>query len=136
MTSIVLYKGNLRTELTHLQSGTVIENDSPTDNHGKGELFSPTDLVATALGSCMITTMGIKANTMDIDLTGTKAEITKIMKSDPRRIGKIIVHLTFPSTLQHLDDKQKKILENTARTCPVAKSLHPDLETDLQITWL
>ncbi|MGC8750220.1 OsmC family protein [Hydrotalea sp.] len=136
MTSIVLYKGNLRTELTHLQSGTVIENDAPTDNHGKGERFSPTDLVATALGSCMITTMGIKANTMEIDLTGTKAEITKMMKSDPRRIGKIIVHLTFPSTLQHLDEKQKQILENTARTCPVAKSLHPDLETDLQITWL
>ncbi|MDE3125197.1 MAG: OsmC family protein [Bacteroidota bacterium] len=135
MTSIVLYKGNLRTELTHLQSGTVIENDAPTDNQGKGERFSPTDLVATALGSCMITTMGIKANTMNIDLTGTKAEITKIMKSDPRRIGKIITHIFFPHSLNSLDEKQKQILENTARTCPVAKSLHPDLETDIQFTW-
>ncbi|RTL56785.1 MAG: OsmC family peroxiredoxin [Sphingobacteriales bacterium] len=135
MTSIVLYKGNLRTELTHLQSGTLIENDAPTDNQGKGERFSPTDLVATALGSCMITTMGIKANTMNIDLTGTKAEITKIMKSDPRRIGKIITHIIFPTSLQQLDEKQKQILENTARTCPVAKSLHPDLETDIQFTW-
>ncbi|MBY0347561.1 MAG: OsmC family peroxiredoxin [Hydrotalea flava] len=135
MTSIVLYKGNLRTELTHLQSGTLIENDAPTDNQGKGERFSPTDLVATALGSCMITTMGIKANTMNIDLTGTKAEITKIMKSDPRRIGKIITHIIFPTSLQQLDEKQKQILENTARTCPVARSLHPDLETDIQFTW-
>ncbi|WP_298301805.1 OsmC family protein [Hydrotalea sp.] len=135
MTSIVLYKGNLRTELTHLQSGTLIENDAPTDNQGKGERFSPTDLVATALGSCMITTMGIKANTMNIDLTGTKAEVTKIMKSDPRRIGKIITHILFPHSLHHLEEKQKQILENTARTCPVAKSLHSDLETDIQFTW-
>ncbi|MFY7898605.1 MAG: OsmC family protein, partial [Chitinophagaceae bacterium] len=86
MTSTVIYKGALRTELTHLLSGSIVENDAPVDNHGKGERFSPTDLVATALASCMLTTMGIKANNMGIDLAGTKVEVTKIMKADPRRI--------------------------------------------------
>jgi putative redox protein len=134
MTSSVIYKGSLRTELTHLQSQSVIENDAPTDNHGKGERFSPTDLVATALASCMLTTMGIKANAMNIDITSAKAEVTKIMKAEPRRIGGIIVNVTMP-TLQ-LDDKQKQILENTARTCPVERSLHPDMELNIQFTWL
>jgi len=134
MTSIVTYKGDLRTELTHLQSGSLIENDAPTDNHGKGERFSPTDLVATALGSCMLTTMGIKARGMDIDLTGAKVEVTKTMKSDPRRIGGIVTHLYFPKEL-NLDNKQKQILENTARTCPVERSLHPDIELDIRFNW-
>ena len=89
MTSIVVYKGDLRTELTHLQSGSIVENDAPTDNHGKGERFSPTDSVATAVGSCMLTTMGIKASGMGINLEGSKVEITKIMKTDPRRIGEV-----------------------------------------------
>ncbi|HEY1020263.1 MAG TPA: OsmC family protein [Sediminibacterium sp.] len=134
MTSQIIYKGELRTAATHLQSGSVIETDAPTDNQGKGELFSPTDLVATALGACMITTMGIKARTMDIVLDGTRLDVTKVMASDPRRISKIIVHLFFPDTLQ-LDDKQKEILERTARTCPVERTLHPDVELDMQFNW-
>lgn len=134
MTSTVIYKGALRTEMTHLQSTSVIENDAPTDNMGKGERFSPTDMVATALGSCMLTTMGIKANTMDIDLTDSKIEITKIMKPDPRRIGGIKAHVTMAKTL-NLDDKTKEILERVARTCPVERSLHPDMELDITFEW-
>ena len=134
MTSQIIYKGDLRTSATHIQSGTVIETDAPTDNQGKGERFSPTDLVAVALGTCMITTMGIKARTMDIQLDGTRVEITKVMVSDPRRIGKIVAHLFFPSGL-NLDDKTKEILERTARTCPVERTLHPDVELDMQFNW-
>jgi uncharacterized OsmC-like protein len=134
MTSQIIYKGDLRSVAMHMQSGTVIETDAPTDNQGKGERFSPTDLVATALGTCMITTMGIKARTMDIDLTGTKLDVTKIMVSDPRRIGKIIVHVFFPEGLT-IDDKQKEILERTARTCPVERTLHPDVELLMEFNW-
>ncbi|MFL9484928.1 OsmC family protein [Chitinophagaceae bacterium LWZ2-11] len=136
MTATVIYKGALRTELTHLQSGTVIENDAPTDNKGKGEKFSPTDLVATALGSCIITTMAVKAESSgwDLDLRDTKAEITKIMKAEPRRIGGIKAHIIFPAGLK-VDEKQKEILERTAHTCPVEKSLHPDMELDISFTW-
>lgn len=134
MTSQIIYKGELRTNATHIQSGTVIETDAPTDNQGKGERFSPTDLVAVALGTCMITTMGIKARTMNIELDGTRLEVTKIMVSDPRRIGKIIVHLFFPTGLT-IDDKQKDLLERTARTCPVERTLHPDVELDMQFNW-
>ena len=134
MTSQIIYKGDLRCTATHLQSGTVIETDAPSDNQGKGERFSPTDMVATSLGTCMITTMGIKANTMNIELNGTTADVTKIMVSDPRRIGKIVVHISFPKTL-NLDQKEKDILERTARTCPVERTLHPDVELDLQFIW-
>lgn len=134
MTSQIIYKGDLRTTATHIQSGTTIETDAPTDNQGKGERFSPTDLVATALATCMITTMGIKARTMDIALDGTTADVTKIMASDPRRISKMIVHIFFPKTLV-LDEKQKEILERTARTCPVERTLHPDVELDFQFNW-
>ncbi len=134
MTSQIIYKGDLRTTATHLQSGTVIETDAPTDNQGKGEKFSPTDLMATSLGTCMITTMAIKARTMDIQLDGTRLDVTKIMVSDPRRIGKIVVHLFFPPELV-LDEKQKEILERTARTCPVERTLHPNVELDLQFNW-
>lgn len=134
MTSTVIYKGALRTELTHTQSTSVIENDAPTDNMGKGERFSPTDMVATALGSCMLTTMGIKANTMDIDLTDSKVQISKIMKPDPRRIGGIKAQVTMAKNLG-LDDKQKEILERVARTCPVERSLHPDMELEITFEW-
>ena len=134
MTSTVIYKGALRTEMTHLQSTSVIENDAPTDNMGKGERFSPTDMVATALGSCMLTTMAIKANTMDIDLMDSKIEITKIMKADPRRIGGIKALVTMAKTL-NLDDKTKEILERVARTCPVERSLHPEMELDISFEW-
>ena len=134
MTSQIIYKGALRTEATHLQSNSIIETDAPTDNQGKGERFSPTDLMATSLGNCMVTIMGIKARDMGIDLTNTKIDITKIMKAEPRRVGGIKVAFHFPETLQ-LDDKQKTILENAARTCPVAKSIHPDIEQDISFNW-
>jgi len=134
MTAQIIYKTKLRTEATHLQSGTTIETDAPTDNQGNGERFSPTDLVATALATCMVTTMGIKAQSMGIALDGTTADATKIMVSDPRRIGKIIVHIKFPESLQ-LDYKTKEILEKVARTCPVERTLHPDVELDLSFSW-
>jgi len=134
MTSQIIYKGALRTEATHLQSNTIVETDAPTDNQGKGERFSPTDLMATSLGNCMVTIMGIKARDMGVDLTNTKIDITKIMKAEPRRVGAIKVAFHFPETLQ-LDDKQKTILENAARTCPVAKSIHPDIEQDISFNW-
>ena len=135
MTSTVIYKGALRTEMQHVQSGSIIENDAPVDNHGKGERFSPTDMVATALGSCMLTTMGIKAQTLSIDLTGTTVEITKIMKLEPRRIGGIKAYVTFPEDVTE-DEHLRELLERTARTCPVERSLHPDMELDFKFTWL
>ena len=134
MTATVTYESNLRTTCLHLQSGSVFETDAPTDNKGKGERFSPTDLIATGLGACLITTMGIKAESMDIALDGAKVEVTKVMVSDPRRIGKIMVHATMPSL--NLDDKTKEILERVGRTCPVERSLHPDVELDIQFKWL
>ena len=135
MTSTVIYKGALRTEMQHVQSGSIIENDAPVDNHGKGERFSPTDMVATALGSCMLTTIGIKAQTLSIDLTGTSVEITKIMKLEPRRIGGIKAYVTFPAGITD-DEHLRELLERTARTCPVERSLHPDMELDFKFTWL
>lgn len=134
MTSQVTYEGNLRTVATHLQSGTIIETDAPTDNQGKGERFSPTDLVATALANCMLTIMGIKARDLDVDLSGTKVDITKIMQANPRRIGEIKVVINF-SDLLILDEKQKLILERAAMTCPVFESLHPDLKKDVTFNW-
>ncbi len=134
MTATVTYESNLRTTCLHLQSGSVFETDAPTDNKGKGERFSPTDLIATGLGACLITTMGIKAESMDIALDGAKVEVTKVMVSDPRRIGKIIVHATMPAL--NLDEKSKEILERVGRTCPVERSLHPDVELDIQFNWL
>ena len=134
MTATVVYKGDLRCECTHLQSGTVIETDAPTDNKGKGERFSPTDTVCVALATCVITTMGIKANDMKIDLRGTSIEVTKHMLADPRRIGRIDVVLKFPATLQ-LDEKDKVILQRTGDNCPVAKSLHPDLNANIEYRW-
>jgi putative redox protein len=135
MTSQIIYKGGLRTVATHVQSGTAIETDAPTDNQGKGERFSPTDLVAAALATCMATTMAIKArHTMNTDLDGTRVEVTKIMVSDPRRIGKLVAHVFFPAGLI-VDDNQKELLERTARTCPVERSLHPDIELDMQFNW-
>lgn len=123
-TSTVVYQGELRTEATHLQSGNRIITDAPTDNHGKGEAFSPTDLVATALASCMMTIMGIKSADMKLDLTGMTAEVTKVMSAEPRRIGEIIIDIHVPVAA---DEKAQRILEAAAHTCPVGKSLHPDL---------
>ncbi|WP_299525165.1 OsmC family protein [Winogradskyella sp.] len=132
MTSKVTYLGNLRTESVHLKSGNTFITDAPTDNNGKGEAFSPTDTVATGLASCMLTVMGIKARDMAIDMSGTTAEVTKTMASDPRRISKIKVVLNFPF---ETDKKTKTILERTANTCPVHYSLHPDIEKDITFNW-
>jgi putative redox protein len=134
MTSQITYEGNLRTVATHLQSGTVIETDAPTDNQGKGERFSPTDLVATALGNCMLTIMGIKARDMNVNLEGTKIDIKKVMVTAPRRIGEIKVTFNFPEGLK-ADDKQKAILERAALTCPVIESLHPELKKTVEFNW-
>lgn len=134
MTSQITYEGNLRTSATHLQSQITIETDAPVDNQGKGERFSPTDLVATALGSCMLTIMGIKARDMQIDLTGVAIDIQKHMKGEPRRIGGVDVTFHFPAHLQ-LNDKEKTILQNAALTCPVAKSLDPAIEQNVTFNW-
>jgi len=134
MTSEIVYKGELRTEAKHLQSATIIETDAPTDNQGKGERFSPTDLLATSLGSYMLTIMGIKARDMEVDLDGTQVSIKKIMKQEPRRVGGIEVDFDFPGTLQ-LDENQRAILERAALTCPVAKSIHPGIELDVHFGW-
>ena len=129
MTAKVTYLGSLRTEAEHLQSGTKIITDAPVDNHGKGESFSPTDTVATALATCMLTIMGIKAEAMGISIEGTTAEVTKTMAAEPRRISKIEVTLSLP---KKYEDKEMKILENAAKTCPVFYSLHPDIEKDIR----
>jgi len=132
MTSKVTYLGNLRTENQHIRSGNVYNTDAPLDNNGKGEAFSPTDTVATGLANCMLTVMGIKAEKMNIDMSGTYAEVTKVMVSEPRRISKIEVFIQMPFKG---DDKSRKILENTARTCPVIYSLHPDIEKVVTFNW-
>jgi uncharacterized OsmC-like protein len=134
MTASIVYTGHLRCECTHLQSGTVIETDAPTDNRGKGERFSPTDTLCVAFATCIVTTMALKANDMEIDLTGTAIAVTKHMLSDPRRIGKIDVRLTLPETLE-LAEKDRAILQRVGDNCPVAKSLHPDLEVNIQYNW-
>ncbi|HLP51286.1 MAG TPA: OsmC family protein [Chitinophagales bacterium] len=133
MTSKIIYEGNLRTRMTHLYSGTEVLTDAPLDNQGLAQAFSPTDLVATALGSCMISIMGIKARDMNIDIKGTEADITKVMAADPRRISTVHIVLRFPKN--NFSEKEKTILENAARTCPVAKSLHPDLVQDIIFEW-
>ena len=134
MTSTVIYDGSLRTIATHLQSGTTIETDAPLDNQGKAERFSPSDLVATALGSCMLTIMGIKARDSNIDLVGTKIEIEKIMKSEPRRIGGINLTFSFPDSLV-LAEKERTILERAAHTCPVIYSINPEIEVKVLFNW-
>lgn len=131
-TSNITYVGELRTVCMHLQSGTQILTDAPIDNHGKGEAFSPTDLVATALGSCMVSIMGIKSKDLEIDLKDSKVSIAKIMQSEPRKIAKIKVVLDISITTS---DKNKIILERAAMTCPVLLSLHPDIEKEVIFNW-
>ncbi|HUM97716.1 MAG TPA: OsmC family protein [Chitinophagaceae bacterium] len=133
MTSSVIYNGDLRTTCTHLKSGSTIETDAPVDNNGKGERFSPTDMLATSLATCMITVMGIKARTMGMDMNDVKIDVLKIMKSDPRRVGGIELSFHFPDNLVSVDNKTKTILKNTGETCPVLKSLHPDIE--ITVDW-
>lgn len=133
MTASIIYKGDLRCECTHLQSGIIIETDAPTDNRGKGERFSPTDTICVGLATCMITTMGIRAADMEVDLSGTRLEVTKHMLSEPRRIGKIEIVLYLPS--YGIDDKAQTILQLIGDNCPVMKSLHPDLEVEVAYKW-
>ncbi len=127
MTSSVIYNGELRTTCTHLKSGSSFETDAPVDNNGKGERFSPTDLLATSLATCMVTVMAIKARTMGVDLDGIKVEVLKTMQADPRRVSGIGLSFHIPETLQQTDEKTKTILKHTGNTCPVAKSIHPDI---------
>ena len=134
MTASIIYKGDLRCECTHLQSGTIIETDAPTDNRGKGERFSPTDTVCVALATCIITTMGIRAADMNIDLSQTRLDVTKHMLSEPRRIGKIEVVLNIPNI--GLDDNTKMIMQKIGDNCPVMKSLHPDLQVQTTYNWM
>lgn len=131
-TSKVTYLGDLRTSSVHIQSGNTIITDAPTDNHGKGEAFSPTDSVANALATCMLTVMGIKAKDLEVDFTGSTAEVTKIMGTDPRRI--VEIHVTFDMNLT-ADEKTRTVLERTALTCPVYFSLHPDIKKEISFNW-
>ena len=128
-----VYLGDLRTENEHLQSGNIIITDAPTDNQGKGEAFSPTDLLATALGNCIMTIMGIKARDNGIDIKGTEIEITKIMASDPRRVSEVVVEFTFPK--RNYSDEEKRLIESVAGKSPVPLSLHPDLKQTIRFNW-
>ena len=134
------YLGGLRTDCVHLQSGTHINTDAPTDNQGRGEAFSPTDLVANALGTCIITTMAINARRDGIDLSGSELDVTKVMTSQPpRKIARIVIDLVLRANRDGNsflpDDKTRTRLEEIAHTCPVAISLHPDVEQAVSIRW-
>ncbi|ABQ05407.1 MULTISPECIES: OsmC family protein [Flavobacterium] len=132
MTSKVTYLGDLRTKSIHIQSGSEIISDAPLDNNGKGEAFSPTDTVANALASCMMTIMGIKARDLEVDFTGSTAEVTKIMNAEPRRIGAIEIVFQMKS---NADEKSKTILERAAMTCPVFLSLSSEIEKNVTFNW-
>lgn len=134
MTTVkTVYLGDLRTENEHLQSGNKIITDAPIDNQGKGEAFSPTDLLATALGNCIMTIMGIKARDKGIDIRGTEIEITKIMASHPRRVAEVVVEFTFPKG--NYTDEDKQLIESAAGKSPVPLSLHPDLKQTIKFNW-
>ena len=127
------YRGELHTACRHEPSGAALETDAPVDNEGRGESFSPTDLAASALGCCMLTVMGIVARRHGWPLEGASAEIEKHMQSEPeRRIGRLVVRFSMPPGLPA---ESRESLETTARNCPVAKSLHPDLEIDARFAW-
>ena len=132
-TSRTIYLGELRTENEHIRSGQKLITDAPVDNQGKGEAFSPTDLVATALSDCMMTIIGIKARDKGLDLKGTSIETTKNMSAEPRRIGEIVVEFTFPKN--DFSEKDKAILEAVTKNCPVALSLHPDVKQTVKFNW-
>ncbi|MBF7090237.1 OsmC family protein [Flavobacterium sp. ALJ2] len=132
MTSKVTYLGDLRTKSIHVQSGNEIISDAPLDNNGKGEAFSPTDTVANALASCMMTIMGIKARDMNLNITNSTADVTKVMSAEPRRIGAIEIVFEMKGTD---DEKSKTILERAAMTCPVFLSLHPEIEKRITFNW-
>lgn len=131
----VRYQGNLRTEATHLKSGNTLITDAPIDNNGKGEAFSPTDLLCTSLVACQMTIMGIVAERESIDLYGLRAEIQKVMTSNPRRVAEI--HITYhnPEGGLALSEVQAQKLRNAAMTCPVALSLHPEIEQEVSFSF-
>jgi len=133
MTSTVVYEGGLRTTCTHLRSGNSFETDAPVDNNGKGERFSPTDLMATSLATCMITVMGIKARSLGFDLNAVKIEVLKTMKSNPRRVSGIDLTFHFPEQLHKVDKETKELLKHIGYTCPVQLSIHPDIE--VKVDW-
>jgi uncharacterized OsmC-like protein len=133
-TSRIVYLGQLRTEAEHVRSGNIIVTDAPVDNQGKGEFFSPTDLLATSLGVCMLTIMGISAQTHGFDIDGTKISVTKVMGTNPRRVVEVIVELTFPHN--SYSQKERRLLELAAKECPVANSLHPDLKQTIKFNFL
>ncbi|MES2543996.1 MAG: OsmC family protein [Bacteroidota bacterium] len=132
MTSKITYLGDLRTSSIHIQSGSEIISDAPIDNNGKGEAFSPTDTVANALGSCMMTIMGIKARDMQLDIEGSTADVTKIMQAEPRRISVIEIKFNMNAVV---DEKTKTILERASMTCPVYLSLNPEIEKKISFNW-
>ena len=132
MTSIVNYLGNLRTESIHVSSNNKIVTDAPVDNNGKGEAFSPTDLVASSLSCCILTVIGIVSKKIKYDLTNTKSSVKKIMAGSPRRIAEIVVKIEFSKPA---DSKTKTIIEKTALNCPVSKSLHPDIKQNISFMW-
>ena len=132
MTSKVTYKGGLRTKARHIQSGKSIVTDAPVDNQGKGEAFSPTDLVATALASCMLTIMGIVAERNSIELKGTTAEVEKIMGTMPRKISEIKIKILFN---KNFDKRTKRKLESAALACPVSNSLNKNLEESIKFIY-
>lgn len=134
ITSTIQYEGELHTTAVHLRSGEAIVTDAPVDNMGKGAAFSPTDLLATSLACCALTTMGIVANKNGINVDGASAEITKHMASDPRRVDKIDLLIKMPSDKSYTPE-QKSLMEHTAFNCPVAKSLHTDLVQNVVFQW-
>lgn len=133
-TSQIVYLGELRTEAVHNLSGNKLTTDAPPDNQGKGEFFSPTDLLATSLGSCMLTIMGISARTHGFDIDGTKVSITKVMGTNPRRVVEVIVELSFPHN--NYSTKERRLLDLAAKECPVANSLHPDLKQTIKFSFI
>ncbi|MBL7951327.1 MAG: OsmC family protein [Flavobacteriales bacterium] len=132
-TAKVTYLGDLRTEATHVRSGQHLITDAPLDNQGKGEAFSPSDLLATSLASCMMTIMGIAARDKGIPLTNLSARVVKHMSPPPRQVARIEVHIELDAT--GLGEREKSILENAAHTCPVARSLRADLTQEIHFTY-
>lgn len=134
MTASITYNGDLRTTSVHVRSGNTIETDAPVDNKGKGERFSPTDLVTVALATCILTTLGIAGPVHDISIDGAECSVTKIMASDPRRISEIVIEISFPKSGPYTEKQQSKI-EHIAATCPVFLSLHPDVKKTISFIW-
>ncbi|MES2703053.1 MAG: OsmC family protein [Bacteroidota bacterium] len=134
MTAKVTYTGELRTLASHVRSGSEIETDAPVDNHGKGERFSPTDLVAVALATCILTTLGILGKPHNLVIDGAECDVEKIMVGNPRRIGEIKIEMRFPKN-KSFTEKEQKLIEHIAHTCPVFESLHPECKKTIVFMW-